>query len=130
MWLNKLLITRNVELDMQTNIAYSLRGQNTRLLSELWNRRRSKTPNELILVLRYELSKIVCGMIWDVHLFKTSILVTKTPWTTLNCISRMHIGRMHNNHASDSNVKERMHVAVKGIKEDLFRTLKQFVEYR
>ena len=117
-------------MNMQTNIAYSLRGQNTRLLAELWNRRRSKTPNELILVLRYELSKIVCGMIWDMHLLKTSILVTKTPWTTLNCLSRMHIDRMPINHASARNGKDKMHRAVKGFKKDLFRTLKRFLEYR
>ena len=115
---------------MQTNIAYSLRGQNTRLLAELWNRRRSKTANELILVLRYELSKIVCGLIWDVHLLKTSILVTKTPWTTLNCLSRTYIGRRRTSHASASNVKENMLGAIKDIKEDLLRALKQFIDYQ
>ena len=116
---------------MQTNIAYWLRGQNTRLLAELWNRRRSKNANELTLVLRYELSKTMCGMIWDMHLLKTSILVTKTPWTTLKCLSHMYIGRKRtSSHASASNVKESMLGAVKDIKEDLFRALKQFVDYR
>lgn len=84
----------------------------------------------MILVLRYELSKIVCGMIWDMHLLKTSILVTKTPWTTLKCLSRMYIGRKGISNASASNEKERMLGAVKDIKEDLFRALKQFVDYR
>ena len=115
---------------MQTNIAYSLRGQNIRLLAELWNRRRSKTTNELILVLRYELSKIVCGLIWDVHLLKTSILVTKTPWTTLNCLSRTFIGSKRTSHASASKMRESMFEAVKDIKEDLLRALRLFVDYR
>jgi|GEM_PF-2164723 hypothetical protein len=114
---------------MQSNIAYSLRGQNTRLLAELWNRRRSKTANEFALVLRYELSKTVCGMIWDVHLLKTSIVVTKTPWTTLNSLSRKYIGSKRNGRGYASSVKERMFIAVKNIKEDLLRTLKQFAEY-
>jgi len=115
---------------MQTNIAYSLKGRNTRLLAELWNRRRSKNAFELILVLRYELSKIVCGMIWDVHLLKTSILVTKTPWTTLNCLSHMYIGSNRTSHVSTGNMKERMFGAVKGFEEDLIRALKQFIDYR
>jgi hypothetical protein len=42
----------------------------------------------------------------------------------------MHIGRMPINHASASNAKDKMHGAVKGFKKDLFRTLKQFLEYR
>jgi hypothetical protein len=115
---------------MQTNIAYLLMGQNARLLAELWKRRRSKAANELVLVLRYELLRIVCGMIWDMNLFKTSILVTKTPWTTLRCLSRKYVGRKRTSLASVSNVKERMLGAVKGIKENLFRALKQFIDYR
>jgi hypothetical protein len=67
-------------------------GQNVRLLAELWKRRRSKAANELILVLHYELLRIVCGMIWDMYLLKTSILVTKTPWTTLRCLYRKYVG--------------------------------------
>jgi hypothetical protein len=114
---------------MQTNIAYSLKGQNTRLLAELWNQRRSKTANELALILRYELSKTVCDMIWDVHLLKTSIIITKTPWTTLNSLSRKYIGSKHNGHGFTSNAKEKMFEAVKDIKEDLLRALKQFAEY-
>lgn len=115
---------------MQTNIVYSLMGQNTRLQAELWKRRRRKAANELMLVLRCELLRIVCGMIWDMHLFKTSILVTKTPLTTLRCLSRNYVGRKHTSLASVSKVKERMLGAVKGIKEDLFRALKQFIDYR
>jgi hypothetical protein len=42
----------------------------------------------------------------------------------------MYIGRKGISHASASNEKERMLGAVKGIKEDLFRALKQFVNYR
>lgn len=115
---------------MQTNIAYSLMRQNAMLLAELWKRRRSKAANELMLVLRYELLRIVCGMIWDMNLLKTSILVTKTPWTTLRCLSRNYVGRKRASHASVSKVKERMFGAVKNIKENLFRALKQFVDYR
>jgi hypothetical protein len=115
---------------MQTNIAYSLKGQNTRLLAELWNRRRSKTANEMVLVLRYELSKTVCGMIWDAHLLKTSILVTRTPWTTLNSLSRKYIRSKHTGHVSASDAKERTFGAVTDVKEALFRALKRFAEYR
>jgi hypothetical protein len=105
-------------------------GQNVRLLAELWKRRRSKAANELILVLHYELLRIVCGMIWDMYLLKTSILVTKTPWTTLRCLYRKYVGCKRASHASVSNVKERMLGAVKGIKGKSFRALKQFVDYR
>ena len=115
---------------MQTNIAYSLKGQNTRLLAELWNRRRSKTANEMILVLRYELSKTVCGMIWDVYLLKTSILVTRTPWTTLNSLSRKYVRNKHTGHVSAGIAKERMFGAVTHVEELLLRALKRFAEYR
>jgi hypothetical protein len=115
---------------MQTNIAYSLKGQNTRLLAKLRNRRRGKTAYELNLVIRYELSKIVCGMIWNVHLLKTSIFVTKTPWTTLNCLSRGYIGRNRSNHVPSQDAKGRMLRAVKAIQADLLRASKQFIDYR
>jgi hypothetical protein len=115
---------------MQTNIAYSLMGQNARLLTELWKRRRSKAANELMFVLRYELLRIVCGMIWDINLLKTSIFVTKTPWTTLKCLSRNYVGRKRASHASASKVKERMLGAAKDIKENSLRALKQFVDHR
>jgi hypothetical protein len=68
-------------------------------------------------------------MIWDVHLLKTSILVTKTPWTTLNCLSRKYIGRKRTSHASVSRVRESTFGSVTKIKEDLLRALKQFVDY-
>jgi hypothetical protein len=42
----------------------------------------------------------------------------------------MYIGRKRTSQASASNVKERMFGAVKDIKEDLFRALKQFIDYR
>ncbi len=115
---------------MQTNIAYSLKGQNTRLLAELWNRRKSKTANELALVLRYELSKTVCGMIWDVQLLKTSILVTRTPWTTINSLSHKYIRSKHTGHVSARDAKERMSGAVKDVKEFVLQALKRFAEYR
>jgi len=83
-----------------------------------------------MLVLRYELLRIVCEMIWDLNLLKTSILVTKTPWTTLKCLSRKHVGRKRASHASVSNVKERMLGAAKDIKENSLRALIQFVDHR
>ena len=57
------------------------------------------------------------------HLLKTSILVTKTPLTTLKCLTRKYIGRKHISHALINHVK----LVVKDIKDDLFRSLEQFV---
>ena len=114
---------------MQTNIAYSLMGQNARLLTELWKRRRSKAANELTLFFRYELLRIVCGMVWDINLLRTSILVTKTPWTTLRCLSRKYVGHKCASHAT-SNVKKRILGAAKNIKENSIRAMKMFVDHR
>jgi len=115
---------------MQTSIAYSLKGQNTRLLAELWNQRRDRTANELALTLRYELSKAVSGLIWDVQLLKTSILVTKTPLTTLNCLSHKYIGHYHTGEVFSSISKKRMFRALKHFEVVLLRALKRFAEYQ
>jgi hypothetical protein len=75
---------------MQTKIVRSLMEQNTRLQAKLWKRER-RSKHELVLVLTCRFFKTVCDMIWDMNLLKTSILVTKTPLTTLKCLSRKYI---------------------------------------
>jgi hypothetical protein len=112
---------------MQTNIVCSLMGQTTRLQARLWKQQRGNSLHEPSLVLKYKLLKTVCHMVWDVHLLKTSVLVTKTPLTTLKCLSRKYIGRKHPSYALINSVEERMLRAVKDITTDLFMGTKQFV---
>jgi hypothetical protein len=114
-------------LSMQTRIVNSFMGQSTRLRAELWKRERCRSEHGLSLVLQCKLLKIVSNMVWDMHLLRTSILVTKTPLTTLKCLTREYVGRKHISNALINGVKERMTRAVKEIKDDMLQGLKQFV---
>lgn len=111
---------------MQTKIVCSLMEQNTRLQAKLWKRER-RSGHELGLVLTCKFFKTVCDMVWDMNLLRTSILVTKTPLTTLKCLSRKYIGPKHPILALISDVIERTFRAVKEIATDLFMGSKQFV---
>ena len=102
-------------------------GQTTRLQARLWKQQRGNSLHELNLVLKYKLLKTVCHIVWDAHLLKTSVLVTKTPLTTLKCLSRKYIGRRHPSYALITNVEKKMLKGVKGITTDLFLGTKQFI---
>jgi hypothetical protein len=100
--------------------------QNTRLQAKLWKRER-RSGHELGLVLTCRFFKAVCDMVWDMNLLRTSILVTKTPLTTLKCLSRKYIGLKHPIPALISDLKERTFRAIKETATDLFKGSKQFV---
>ena len=66
-------------------------------------------------------------MAWDIHLLNTSILVTKTPLTTISCLLHKYAGRKHTSQSLISDVKDRMLRVVREIVDDLFLGLKQFL---
>jgi hypothetical protein len=100
--------------------------QNTRLQAKLWKRER-RSGHELGLVLTCRFFKTVCDMVWDMNLLRTSILVTKTPLTTLKCLSRKYTGLKRPIPALISDLKERTFSAIKETATDLFKGSKQFV---
>jgi hypothetical protein len=74
-------------------------------------------------ILTYKLLKTVCDVVWDMHLLKTSIIVTKTPWTTLKSLSHKYIDPL-----LVTQLRERMFKPVKELLvQDLWRGLKQFL---
>jgi len=114
---------------METGIVYLLIGRNMRLQAKKWKRDRGKATYGLISALPHEVRRIVCGMVWDIHLLRTSILVTKTPLTTLKCLSHKYIGYSYAVHVSIANTEGRITSALKGINEDMSRAWKLFVDY-
>jgi hypothetical protein len=112
---------------MQTKTMCFFVGQNTGLQAKFWKRERGKSVRGLSLVFSCRLLKIVCDMIWDMRLLKTSILVTKRPLRALRFLSCEYVGRKHISRALINDVKDSMVRVVKEIVDDLFRGLKQFV---
>jgi hypothetical protein len=96
--------------------------QRTKLQAKLWQPQKSQFPHKLSWeIFRCRFLKIVCEVVLDMRLLKTSILVTRTPLTTLKCLSRKYIS-----HALIENPKDRIFVTVKDVLDDLFGGLKQF----
>jgi len=74
------------------SILYLLRGQVIKLQIEIRKAESKKSPDKLSSVknwglLRFKLLKSICEALWGICLLKTSILVTKTPLTTLKSLS-------------------------------------------
>jgi hypothetical protein len=115
---------------MQTKIAYLFMGKNIRLQARLRKQQRGKPIHELSSLLHRKLLKIVCSVVWDIRLMKTSILVTKTPLTTLKCLSRNYIGLSPVNSIFIHNVNARMHTAAKHITDSFSRRLEKFAHER
>jgi len=117
-------------LGMQTKIAYLFMGKNTRLQARLRKQQRGKPIHELSSLLHRKLLKIVCSVVWDIRLMKTSILITKTPLTTLKCLSRNYIGRSPVNSVFIHNANARMLRAAKHITDGFSRRLEEFAHER
>jgi hypothetical protein len=85
----------NCENMMHTNnIITLLKAQETALNVKIREMNKEKSSDELgatkvfAMSLRGNILKSVCVALWMMHLLKTSILVTKTPLTTLKCMPR------------------------------------------
>jgi hypothetical protein len=86
-----------------TNIITILKTQESMLNVKIKHIKKRKTADELatLEVLSMKVGNVilknVCNALWMTHLFKTSILVTKTPLTTLKSISKAVINKLSNN---------------------------------
>jgi hypothetical protein len=85
----------NGENMMHTNnIMTLLKAQETALNVKIREMSKEESSDELgatkvfAMSLRGNILKSVCTTLWMMHLLKTSILVTKTPLTTLKCMPR------------------------------------------
>lgn len=82
-----------------TNIITILKTQENNLNIKI---KQKKTTDELATLEVFSMKvgnaiiKNVCNALWMTHLFKTSILVTKTPLTTLKSIAKAVINKLPN----------------------------------
>ena len=112
---------------MQTKTVCFFVGQNIGLQAKFWIRERGKSVRGLSLVFSCRILKIVCDMVWDIRLLKTSILVTKMPLRAPRFPPCQYVGRKHTSRALINDANDSMIRVVKEIVDDLFRGLKQFV---
>jgi hypothetical protein len=109
-----------------TSILNFLRAQKIKLQTEARKAESQKSPNKLNSVkkwgiqFRFKLLKSIHEALWVMHLLKTSILVTRTPFTTLKSLSRSYFNF---NPASISNLKERTFRTINEIREALVGNL-------
>ncbi|MCL6578373.1 MAG: hypothetical protein K6T73_03190 [Candidatus Bathyarchaeota archaeon] len=86
-----------------TNIITILKTQENTLNKKMKQIEKKKDTDELATLEVFSMKignvilKNVCNALWMTHLFKTSILVTKTPLTTLKSISKAVINKLPNN---------------------------------
>jgi hypothetical protein len=104
------------------NFQHSFIAQRMKLERELWNLSRSNfTCTSNLSVLRCNLLETVCDTVWDMHLLKTSILITRTPLTTLKCLYHKYLS-----HSMINLAKERISEPLKmQLGDDLSYGLKQ-----
>jgi len=84
---------------MQTkNILYNLKAQETALNVKI--RKTEKSPSDELVVMGIfcmkfydKILRSVCNALWMLHLFKTSIMITRTPLTTLKCMPKAIISQ-------------------------------------
>lgn len=85
-----------------TNIITILKTQENNLNIKIKQMKKKKTTDELATLEVFSMKvgnailKNVCNALWMTHLFKTSILVTKTPLTTLKSIAKAVINKLPN----------------------------------
>ncbi len=85
-----------------TNIITILKTQENVLNIKIKQMEKRKTVDELATLEVFSMKvgniivKNVCSALWMTHLFKTSILVTKTPLITLKSISKAVINKLPN----------------------------------
>lgn len=76
------------------NIITLLKAQEKTLNARIRKTEKEKPSNQLIdmkisgMKLYSRILRNVCDTLWMMHLLKTSILITKTPLTTLKCLTR------------------------------------------
>jgi hypothetical protein len=76
-----------------SNVITLLEARETTLNAKMREMNKEKSPElstaeVFTMSLRGKMLKSVCVALWMMHLLKTSILVTKTPLTTLKCMPR------------------------------------------
>jgi len=86
---------------MQTqSIFYFLRAQETRLDAKLRKTENKRPSNRLMVIgifsmkLLDKILKSIGNALWMTHLLKTSIVVTRTPLTTLRCMPKAIISKL------------------------------------
>lgn len=121
---------RSFELGMESRIVYLLIARNAGLQAKKWKQGKSRGAHGIVSALQHEARRVLCGMVWDIHLFRTSMLVTRTPLTTLRCLSHKYVGHGFALHTFITNTEASMMSAFKGISEDLSRAWKLFLDYR
>jgi|YelNatPaOPRAMG01_1025707.scaffolds.fasta_scaffold24723_4 hypothetical protein len=76
-----------------TNLINYLKTQETTLKMKIRKKEKLTTTEILSLKLYKNILKIAYNALWTLHLFKTSLLVTKTPLTTLKSILKGNVCR-------------------------------------
>ena len=112
---------------MQTKIVPFFMVQNAKLQAKLLKSVRFRSQYGLSLVVQCKLLKIICEVVWDAYLLETSLLVTKTPLTTLKCLGRKYIEHRNINNSWVSDVKKKILRTSKDIKDSLLRSLNETV---
>jgi len=112
---------------MQTvSILDLLRIQGVRMQTKMREAERKKFSDKLSLVknwsiqLRFRLLRCIYEALWGMHLLKTSVMITKTPLTTLKSLFRSYFNFSP---VLISNLKERTFRTSNEIREALVRNL-------